>query len=207
MSTTKTTSRATTAVAHDGITAPIPDDDIAAQAIRSAPTFASQSAAPAATEADTAAADEVTVQKTAGDKVADKAASEEGPEGQAQAHAHAHAKAQAPSQAQEEVDEEAEYAHPQAHSQAHPHAHEEVDDGGYEVAELSREEARAEGSIEEGLGQVGLAQYGDLFFTLGITGERTEIANLDEAGMIDIVDTCVDEGGMGLRLTLTGFHA
>ena len=71
----------------------------------------------------------------------------------------------------------------------------------------TRARTHTNGCARTRLDQVGLGQYGDLFFTLGITGERTEIANLDEAGMIDIVDTCVDEGGMGLRLTLTGFHA
>ena len=69
-----------------------------------------------------------------------------------------------------------------------------------EVAKPSREEARGEGSIEEWLGQVGLGKYGDLFYSLGITGDRTEFDNLDEAGMTAIVNSCVDEGGISRDL-------
>ena len=63
-------------------------------------------------------------------------------------------------------------------------------------------EAGGEGSIEEWLGQVGLAQYADLFHTLGITGDKTEIANLDEAGVADMVNTCVSEGGVRSETTV-----
>ena len=49
---------------------------------------------------------------------------------------------------------------------------------------------------------MGLAQYADLFHTLGITGDKTEIANLDEAGVADMVNTCVSEGGASSETNL-----